>query len=325
MVISARIGTKPEEIQEMSNLMKHSSFGLVAAVGQDADIPRRADGKPNFQGHWSSATVTPFERPRELADKEFFTPEEFAEFEAGRLVENETVENTAADVHYVLSDFGLHNSQNTRAVNLRTSIIFDPPDGRLPPMTEAAQAMLAERREQNRETAYDSASNRPLGERCISWPHNGPPMTPIGYNSNNQIIQTDDHFVFTQEMMQEPRIIPLNEVPEVPESIRQWRGVSRGWWEGDTIVVETTNQTGLTGRNISPTGKVIERFTLTDADTILYQFTVDDPATYTASWSGEYNLTRTTGPMFEYACHEGNYGLPNILSGIRAEEAAGLR
>ena len=321
----------------MSNLAKRSAFfivtggialAIVAAVvqAQESEIPRRADGKPDFQGHWSSATVTPLERPRNLADKEFFSPEEFAEFEAGRLVENETEANTAADVHYVLSDFGLHNSQNTRAVNLRTSIVTDPPDGRIPAMTESAQAMIAERREVSRESQYDSASNRPLGERCISWPHNGPPMMPIGYNSNNQIIQTGDHLVFTQEMMQEPRIIPIDpELAPLPPEILQWRGSSRAWWEGDTLVVETTNQTGLTGRNISPTGKVTERFSLTDADTILYQFTVDDPAVYTASWSGEYNLTRTDGPMFEYACHEGNYGIANILSGIRAEEAAGIR
>jgi hypothetical protein len=301
------------------------SAQLAAQSGGSA-IPRTASGKPDFQGHWSSATVTPFERPRDLADQAFFTPEEFAAYEAGRLVVNETEANTAADVHYQLTDFGLDNSQNLRVVNLRTSIVTDPPNGRVPDMTPEAQALQAERRAYSQEHAYDSASDRPLAERCIAWPHNGPPMTPIGYNSNNQIIQTDDHFVFVQEMMQEPRIIPLDsQRAPIPEQIRQWRGSSRGWWDGDTVVIETTNFTGLTSRNISPSGKVTERFSMVDADTILYRFTVDDPATYTATWSGEYNLTRTEGPMFEYACHEGNYGLANILSGIRAEEAAGLR
>ena len=337
MVISASRRSKLKGVQTMSNLSRRFAFGVTAGViallvstvfaqSETSDIPRKANGKPDFQGHWSSATVTPLERPSALAGKEYFTPEEFADFEAGRLVTNETEAGTNADVHYQLTDFGLANSQNARAVNLRTSIITDPPDGRLPAMTDEAQALIAARREYSREHAYDSASDRPLGERCIAWPHNGPPMTPIGYNSNNQIIQTDDHFVFTQEMMQEPRVIPLDgQRQSIPAHIQQWRGSSRGWWDGDSIVIETTNFTGLTSRDISPTGKVTERFTLTDPDTILYQFTVDDPATYTASWSGEYNLSRTDGPMFEYACHEGNYGLANILSGIRTEEAAGIR
>jgi hypothetical protein len=294
-------------------------------LAQDAEIPRTASGKPNFQGHWSSATVTPLERPRNFEDKEFFTPEEFAEFEAGRLVVNETEANTPGDVHYQLTDFGLDRSQNKRAVNLRTSIITDPPNGRIPPTTPEADALAAERREHSRVHGYDTASDRPLAERCVIWPHNGPPMMPAGYNSNNQIVQTDDHLVFVQEMMQEPRIIPLDGREPIPAEIQQWYGSSRGGWEGETMVVETTHFTGLTSRNISPEGKVVERFSLLDPDTLLYQFTVDDPATWTSSWSGEYTLTRTDGPMFEYACHEGNYGIANILSGIRAEEAAGKR
>jgi hypothetical protein len=296
----------------------------IAQTGS-ADIPRTASGKPNFQGHWSSATVTPFERPRELADKEFFTPEEYAEFEASRLVVNETEVNTAADVHYQLTDYGLDRSQNDRAVNLRTSIVTDPPNGRLPATTPEADALAAARRAYSNEHGYDSASDRPLAERCIIWSHNGPPMLPVGYNSNNQIVQTDDNLVFVQEMMQEPRIIPLDNLKPLPAQIQQWYGSSRGHWEGDTIVVETSNFTGLSGRNISPTGKVTEKFTMLGPDTILYQFTVNDPATWVAPWSGEYVMSRTEGPMFEYACHEGNYGIANILSGIRAEEAAGER
>ena len=320
----------------MSNRTLASAIGLLAtgavlvsaqlvAQSSDSEMPRTTAGKPDFQGHWSSATVTPFERPRNLAEKEFFTPEEYAEYEAGRLVVNETQANTAGDVHYQLIDYGLDRSQNDRAVNLRTSVITDPADGRIPPTTPEAQANSAERRAYSQEHAYDSASNRPLAERCITWGHNGAPMTPVGYNSNNQIIQTGDHLVFIQEMMQEPRIIPLDGRDPISAEIPQWFGSSRGHWDGDTIVVETTNYTGLTNRNISPTGKVTERFTMTGPDTVLYQFTVDDPKVWTATWSGEYTMSRTDGPMFEYACHEGNYGLANILSGIRAEEAAGLR
>ena len=305
--------------------------GLVAvgahvhAQSDGTDIPRTASGRPDFQGHWSSATVTPFTRPRNLGDKEFFTEEEFAEYEAGRLVENETQPNTAGDAHYVLSDFGLHNSQNTRAATLRTSIITYPSDGQLPPTTPEADAIAAERRAYDQEHAYDSASNRPMTERCIMWGHNGAPMLPAGYNSNNQIVQSDDHFVFIQEMMQEPRIVPLTGLDPLTPAIQQWYGSSRGEWDGDTLVIETSNFTGLTNRNITPSGKVTERFSMIDYGTILYQFTVDDPNTWTDTWSGEYTLTRVEGPMFEYACHEGNYGLANILSGIRAEEAAGER
>lgn len=320
----------------MSKLQFGAAVGLLTiavvlagsgagAQSQDVGIPRKASGRPDFQGHWSSATVTPLERPRSLADKEFFTPEEFADFEAGRLESRETQAGTTADVHYQLTDFGLANSQNERAVNLRTSIITDPADGRIPATTPEAGAIAAERRAYRQAHGYDSARDRPLAERCIVWPHNGPPMLPVGYNSNNQIIQTDDYLVFTQEMMQEPRIIPLDGRDPIPAQIEQWRGSSRGHWEGDTIVVETSNFTGLTARNISPSGKVTERFTMTGPDTILYQFTVDDPKTWTAPWSGEYHLTRTNGPMLEYACHEGNYGIANLLSGIRAEEAAGKR
>ncbi|MGW8370290.1 MAG: hypothetical protein ACWGPN_16625, partial [Gammaproteobacteria bacterium] len=289
------------------------AFAGAQAIAQteNTEIPRTPAGKPSFQGHWSSATVTPFERPRDLAEKEFFTPQEFADYEASRLVVNETEANTTGDVHYQLTDFGLDRSQNERAINLRTSIVTDPPNGRLPATTPEADALAAERRAHRDEHGYDSASDRPLAERCIIWPHNGPPMLPSGYNSNNQIVQTGDYLVFVQEMMQEPRIIPLDGRKAVPDQIQQWYGSSVGHWEGETIVVETTNFTGLTGRNISPDGKVTERFSMLGPDTILYQFTVEDPQTWVAPWSGEYTMTRTDGPMFEYACHEGNYGIAN--------------
>jgi hypothetical protein len=304
------------------------SLAGTQAVGQSGDgedILRTAAGKPSFQGHWSTATVTPFERPRDLGNKEFFTPEEFAAHEAARLAVNETERGTRADVHYQLTDFGLDHSQNVRATSMRTSIVTVPADGRIPPLTPEAEALAAERQAYSQGHGYDSAKDRPLAERCIVWGHNGPPMTPTGYNSNNQIIQTAEHLVVLQEMMQDPRIISLDGREAIPTGIPQWYGSSRGHWEGDTMVVETTNFTGLTSRNISPDGKVTERFTLLSPDTILYQFTVDDPATWTAAWSGEYTMARIEGPMFEYACHEGNYGIANILSGIRAEERAGLR
>jgi hypothetical protein len=296
-----------------------------AAFAQAADpaIPRTADGKPDFQGYWSSTAVTPLERPAALGDKAYYTPEEFAEFEAEQLAVEETEPGTAEDVHYGFVDYGLHPSQSARAVNLRTSIVYDPPNGRIPPMTTEAAAIMEARRVHALEHATDSARDRPLQERCIVWPHNGPPMLPTGYNNNNKIIQTAGHFVFQPEMMQDPRIVPLDGRAALPKAIAQWYGSPRGHWEGDTIVVETTNFTGLTGRglpSITPDGKVTERFTLVSPDTLLYQFTVDDPATWTAPWSGEFHMQRTTGPMFEYACHEGNYGIVDVLSSARANE-----
>jgi len=295
----------------------------LAQADNAGDIPRTDSGKPDFQGYWSMTTVTPLERSPSLAGKEFFTPEEFAEFEAERLEVEETEPGTQADVHYGFDDYGLHASQNVRATNLRTSIIYDPPNGRIPDMTPAAASLRAERQAYYQAHATDSAQDRMLQERCIVWPHNGPPMLPTGYNNNAKAVQTEDHFVFMQEMMQDPRIIPLDDREPIAANIGQWYGRSRGHWEGDTIVVETTNFTGITGRgipSISTDGKVTERFTMVSPDTMLYQFTVDDPATFTSSWSGEFHMQRTTGPMFEYACHEGNYGIVDVLSAARAAE-----
>jgi hypothetical protein len=332
MVISASPFPAVEN-QMMSDISFHPRFGFLAAClafgsttfaqATDSTIPRTADGKPNFQGFWSSTAVTPLERPAALGDKAFYTPEEFAEFEKAQLEVEETESGTAEDVHYGFVDYGLHPSQSTRAVNLRTSIVYDPPDGRIPAMTPAATAIMEARRVHALEHATDSARERPLQERCIVWPHNGPPMLPTGYNNNNKIIQTSGHFVFQPEMMQDPRIIPLDGRAPIPQGIPQWYGSSRGHWEGDTIVVETTNFTGLTGRglpSITSNGRVTERFTLVAPDTLLYQFTVNDPATWTAPWSGEFHMQRTTGPMFEYACHEGNYGIVDVLSSARANE-----
>jgi hypothetical protein len=293
------------------------------AGAQDEASPRTGNGKPDFQGYWSMTTVTPFERPVSLGDKAFFTPKEFAAFEAERLEVEETVQGTQADVHYGFDDYGLHPSQNVRATNLRTSIIYEPANGRLPDMTPEAAAMRAEKQAWYAEHATDSAKNRMLQERCIVWPHNGPPMLPTGYNNNAKVIQTADHLVFMQEMMQDPRIIPLDGRDPVAASIGQWYGHSVGQWDGDTLVVTTTNFTGLTGRQIptfSTDAVVTERFTLESPETILYQFTVEDPATFVSHWSGEFRMQKTTGPMFEYACHEGNYGIVDVLSAARAAE-----
>jgi hypothetical protein len=294
-----------------------------------AEVPRTAAGQPDLSGYWTSATIVPLERPAELGNREFYTEAEAEELLAESLVVEETEAGTAADVHYQLDDFGLDRSQNPIALNLRTSIITDPPNGRMPASTAETKAAADARAARARERGFDSAEDRPLAERCIVWPNEGPPMLPVGYNSNLQIAQTDDYVVVLLEMIHDARVIPVDGRAGLPAGFPQWLGSSRGRWEGDTLVVETTNFTGRTGVRggnlLSDNARVTERFTRTGDSTILYQFTVDDPKTWTQPWSGEYPLTKIEGPMFEYACHEGNYGLANNLSGARAEERAAAK
>jgi hypothetical protein len=292
-------------------------------------VPRTSDGQPDLQGYWTNNTVTPLERPAELGDKAFFTEEEVAAFMKERLVPAETESGTAADVHYQLTDFALDHSQNTVNVNMRTSLITDPPDGRMPAPLPAAAVQAKERTDYLRVHGFDSVQDRSLGERCILWSHQGPPIIPVGYNSNLRILQSPGYVVIQTEMLQDARIVPVDGRAHLSSGVRQWLGDSRGRWEDNTLVVETTNYTGRTGvrasvpnLRFSENARVIERFERTAEDTIRYQFTVEDPNTWDRSWSAEYPMTRIEGPMFEYACHEGNYGLVNTLNGARAEERA---
>jgi hypothetical protein len=295
-----------------------------AATTTDAvnPVPRTADGHPDLQGYWTNATVTPLERPKDLGNKAFFTPEEAAEYAKKQLaVPEPTGKGTYADVHYNMAQFGLEKSQTKVAANIRTSLIVDPIDGRIPPVTPEARQRNAERAAKNKGHEFDSAQNRSLGERCILWPNEGPPMMPVGYNSNLQILQGPGYVAVLQEMIHDVRMIPTDGRPHLPSNIRQWMGDSRGHWEGDTLVVDTTNFTDQTAfRGASENLHVVERFRRVDANTVLYSFMVDDPSTWTHSWSAEIPMTKIDGPIFEYACHEGNYGMANNLSGARAEE-----
>lgn len=308
-------------------LLAAASAAPFSGVRAQAAAEHGGAGRPSLQGYWTSSTVVPLQRPKDLGDKTVFTPQEAAEYRNQRLAPRDTEPGTTADVHYQLRDYGLDRSQNPVTANLRTSIISDPPNGRLPPVTAAAEAAAKKRAEYRKMHGFDSAQDRPLAERCILWPSEGPPMMPVGYNSNLQIMQSDDYVVIVLEMIHDARVIPLDGRPHLPGTVRQWLGNSRGHWEGDTLVIETTNFTGKTtvsgvGRNLtlSKDARVVERLRRADDNTLLYQFTVDDPNTWTRPWSGEYPLTRIDGPIFEYACHEGNYGLPNTLSGARAQE-----
>ncbi len=295
------------------------------AVPGACQIPLRTpDGQPDLQGFWTNATVTPLERPAALAGKEFFTEAERAENEKRSLqaVTVESLGGTAA--HYDFDQFGLNPSQAKRAANLRTSLIVDPPDGKLPPLTPEAKKRAADRAEaRKRVGAYDGPETRPLGERCIIWPGEGPPMLPEAYNSNIQIQQGPGYVAILQEMIHDVRIIPLDGRPHLDPKIRQWMGDSRGHWEGNSLVVDTTNFTNRTNfRGSTENLHVIERFTRLDTNTIRYEFTIEDPMTWAQPWRAELPLTKTTGPIFEYACHEGNFGMANTLSGARAAEKA---
>jgi len=293
-----------------------------------ASIPRLADGKLDMQGYWTNQTFTPLERPAQWKDKTTLTAEEAAAFAKARLGDLADQPRGAevqrdADIHYDDAIWMLEGYP--KGAMLRTSIITDPADGRIPPLSAEGQKRAQERAAARKGIGqFDTAQARGLSERCIYWAHEGPPILPTGYNSNLQIHQAPQTFVVIPEMMPVARVVPLNGRPALSAGVRGYRGDSRGRWDGDTMVVETTNYFEKTAwRGAGEHLKVIERFTMTSPKTIRYQFTIDDPTTWSRPWSGEYEMTRIDGPLYEYACHEGNYGLPSILKGARlAEEAA---
>ena len=290
---------------------------------------RTPEGHPNMEGYWTNSTITPLERPAELANKEFFTEAEAAAFEKERILRENAQSKT--DIHY---DNVLWQSEKySKSVsNRRTSLIFDPPDGRVPLLTAAGQKRAGELKEAaRRREAAASAQDRNFAERCINWGAEGPPMLGSTYNANLQIMQNATSVVILNEMIHNARIVPTNGRAHLDASVRQLGGDSVGRWEGDTLIVDSTNFTDDTNFRGPPSSArqdifssrdlhVVERFTPVDADTILYRFTVEDPSTWTKPWSGEMVMRRMEGPIYEYACHEGNWGLANILAGARAAE-----
>jgi hypothetical protein len=295
----------------------------LAAQEQRSTPQRTPDGQPDLQGYWTNATYTPLERPKDVT-KEFYTREEAAE-RAKRAAAQETEQTdpgTIADVHYDFTQFGLDRNQNAMAANLRTSLIVDPPDGRLPPLTAEGKKRASERAEEEKRVGrWDSAQSNQLDDRCIIFVGTGPPLLPQGYNANYQIVQAPGYVMILFEIAHDVRVIPLDGRPHVPQNVRQWIGDSRGRWEGDTLVVETTNFNGKNPlRDSSENMRVIERFTRVSADAIRYEFTIDDKSTWTKPWTAELAMQKINGPIFEHACHEGNYGLYNTLAGARLEE-----
>jgi hypothetical protein len=282
-------------------------LGFSTALTVVAQTPQRpASAHPDFGGSWSSATAIPLERPARLKDQAFYTPEQAAQLEKKARGAGDDPLNRLETGSVMLP-------------SLRTSIITDPPNGLLPSLTPAAAAAKRDRVERLHKPA--GATDMGLQDQCLLFPTSVPPMIPYRYNSNYQIVQTGDAVVVQAEMIHEARIIRLNRKSHLPSDIRQWLGDSVGHWEGATLIVDTTNFNDAGGfygdaggmygwdRNMH----VVERFSLLDANTILYRFEVDDPTAYTQPWKGELTMTRALNPPFEYACHEGNQDLPNIL------------
>jgi hypothetical protein len=302
----------------------------AAAQGRAPTPSRTPDGKPNLAGIYSFSTITPLQRPDTLAGKATLTDEEAAAFEASEntrlnrdLFDPEKGQPSAgyaprAQGGVLSYNEGWYERGNRLTKDKRTSLITDPPSGTIP-MTEAARRRVAARTQLSNSGLGDSYEDRPLADRCLIGFNSGPPMTPGAYNNNVQILQSPGVVVILNEMVHNVRIIPTDGRPHT--SLRQWSGDSRGRWEGDTLVVDTMNfrrETSLQGSTADT--RLVERFTRLDADTLRYEFTVTDPGAYTQPWSAMVPWSRIPGPIFEYGCHEGNYALPNILAGARAQE-----
>ena len=307
------------------------AFAAVAVVlPAAAEEPVSAGGRADFEGIWNSATATPLERPARLKDKEFFTPEEAAEWEHQAANRRKEPKPEVAAKNFASYNTVFYETGTKLLKTLRTSIITDPPDGRIPALTPAAAAEKSRRLELLHHPRV--ATDLGLQDQCIIFPTAVAPMTPYIYNSNYQIIQTGHELMIHVEMIHDTRIIRLDSQSHLPSSVRLWLGDSVGHWEGSTLVVDTTNfndgggfygdaggMLGMLGsdRNLH----VVERISLLDSDTILYRFEVDDPTAFTRGWKGELTMSRSSGPIYEYACHEGNYALPNLLNGFRSHEA----
>jgi hypothetical protein len=294
-------------------------------AGQQQAVALTPWGKPDLRGIWDFATITPMERPSELAGKEVLSEQEATEFERQTLERRNPDRRDGgaeADVGRAYNQFWWDYGTKVIA-SKRTSLVIDPPNGKAPPLTPDGKKRAEARAEIMRRPAA-GPEDRNLAERCILGFNAGPPMAPGAYNNNVQLFQTPDSVIILNEMVNDARFVPLDGRPHLPPNIRQWRGDSRGHWEGNTLVVDTTNFRDETNfRGASRNLHVIERFTRADSETLLYEFTIDDPATWTAPWKAAFPMRRTAGPIYEYACHEGNYGMFNILAGARAQEKEG--
>ena len=314
-----------------------AQVSVVAQAPQGAadtwTVPRTAGGHPDLQGTWANNSATPLQRPEALAGKQFLTDEELAELtrlvaefrdneQAGDLLGDRLIQQALGNPDF--QDFDVVTGNYNafwlveRELDNRTSLIVDPPTGRIPTLTQAAQQRAAERREQAREHPSDGPEDRSLSDRCL---HFGSPRMGAGYNSYFQILQTPGYVGILQEMGHQARMIPLDGRSHLAADIRQWSGDSRGRWEDDTLVVETTNFSPKARYNGSTENlRLVERYTCINADTLRHEITLDDPTTWTQPWTVVLLLKHTRDPLFEYACHEGNYAMVGILAGARTAE-----
>ncbi len=303
-----------------------------AAKAKSKAIPRTPDGHPDLQGVWTNATITPLERPSAFASKPTLTDAEATEYE-----KKDAKELNAQDGQSDGPLIAAAGSSGTGGYNVlfvdrgselarvdgtkRTSLVIDPPTGKIPPITAEARERNAQMfRSFNR---FENVKERPLSERCLIGfgSTSGPPMLPVLYNNNYQIVQTPDAVMILVEMVHDVRVIRMNQQHDPPD-MKKWLGDSVGHWDGDTLVVDTVNfRPDNRFRGSSDNLHVIERFQRVDGDTILYRATIDDPATFTKQWTLEYPFRATVGPVYEYACHEGNYAMPDILGGARKMES----
>ena len=289
-------------------------------------VPRTPDGHPDLQGIWTNSSLTPLERPGEFQSKSTIPEAEATQYEKRTLEQGNRDRRDGgaeADVGRAYNELFFDRGDKLARIGgtVRTSLIVDPPDGKVPSITQDAQKRAEANRAYARMHPADGPKDRSLTERCVFWATTGPPMLPGPYNNLYQIYQTPQSVMILSEMIHEARVIALDGRPHLPAGIRKWTGDSIGHWEGDTLVVDTTNFTDKTRfRGSSENLHVIERFTRTGPDSILYKFTIDDASTFTKPWTAEVPFSAHPGPVYEYACHEGNYALVDILSGARAEE-----
>jgi len=303
--------------------------GTALHAADDYTVPRTEWGHPDLQGVWNFASNIPMTRPRQFGDREYMTEEEAAALAASSEARYEAINNDGVGGY---NTFWVESAG--RGDNLRTSLITYPQNGQLPPTVEGVTIQIGGLGPDFQGTrpvltavggiGKDGPEDRGTSERCIQGFNAGPPFTPSMYNNNVQIIQNNDHVVILTEMIHDARIVPLDGRPLIDDDLRLWSGDSRGYWDGDTLVVETRNFNALT-QSFSVFGdsydKILtERFTRRDPYTLDYEFTVDDPGTFTDRIVARIPMSKVDGLMYEYACHEGNYGMVNILRGERIEE-----
>jgi len=324
--------TAPPALLLLAAAMSAALAGATQAQEDDWEVPRTIHGQPDLQGVWANNSSTPLERPEVFGNRATLTDEEYAR------LRNEAQRIQSGDGDALFGD-GFLNAVITgevesydpatgnydqswmvdRNLENRTSLIIDPPDGRLPELTEQAGERLARRARQRQESPAGDYSDRPLQERCITW---GMPYIMAGYNSYYQIVQSKNSVAIIQEMIHDVRVIPLTDRPHIDERVRLWHGDSRGYWEGDTLVVETRNFSDESLFRGAGANRIFtERYTRVAPDVLQYEFTLEDPTTWERPWTAVINYTASDGEIYEYACHEGNYALMGILSGARAEEA----